>query len=545
MQDRDWDIETRETMTVVAGSVTEEQWGNLLFAWRVCKHVSSNAIVIAKDLQTIGIGAGQQSRVDAVRIALEKAQKFDHSVAGSVLASDAFFPFADGPEQALARGVTALIQPGGSKRDAEVVEAVSVPEPLWSSRAVGTFDTEGRQGMTEHAQEQVARSRGRRGGVLHDDPRRRDRQRRDPVDPEGPDIAESTVQWVITAYAITFGGFLLLGGRMSDLLGRRRIFLVGLVLFTLASLACGLAYERRHADRARARCRGSARRSSRPPRSRSSRRRSTRARTATRRSASGARSADRARRSACSSAASSRSTSAGSGSSSSTFRSARSCSRSRGRSFPRADADLGHRRFDAVGAVTVTGGNALFIYAISKAPDVGWGSGRTIGLLIASIAILAFFVVWELRTEAPLVPFGIFRIRTLTGANVVGFLLGASIYANFFILTLYVQQVLGWSALKTGVTFLATAGTTVIWAGVAQALVTRVGPRLGHDGRDGRSRADDARLHATAGGRKLLARSPPAVSHLRARARVRVHPGHDRRVHRRRRPSRRGSRRGC
>ena len=127
--------------------------------------------------------------------------------------------------------------------------------------------------------------------------------------------------------------------------------------------------------------------------------------------------------------------------------------------------------------MTVTGGNALFIYAISKAPDVGWGSGRTIGVLIASIVILTFFVVWEVRTEAPLVPFGIFRIRTLTGANVVGFLLGASIYANFFILTLYVQQILGWSALKTGVTFLATAGTTVIWAGVAQALVTRVGPR--------------------------------------------------------------------
>jgi phosphoribosylaminoimidazolecarboxamide formyltransferase/IMP cyclohydrolase len=124
VQDRDWDIETRDTMTVVAGSVSEEEWGNLLFAWRVCKHVSSNAIVIAKDLQTIGIGAGQQSRVDAVRIALDKAQTFEHDLGGSVLASDAFFPFADGPEQALARGVTALIQPGGSKRDDEVVEAV-------------------------------------------------------------------------------------------------------------------------------------------------------------------------------------------------------------------------------------------------------------------------------------------------------------------------------------------------------------------------------------------------------------------------------------
>src|SRR5437867_836844 len=144
---------------------------------------------------------------------------------------------------------------------------------------------------------------------------------------------------------------------------------------------------------------------------------------------------------------------------------------------PESHADLGHRRFDAAGAVSVTGGLALLVYAISKAPDVGWATGRTIGLLVASVAVLAVFVGWELRATAPLVPFGIFRIRTLTGANSVGVLLGATIYANFFILTLYVQQVLGWSALKTGLTFLATAGTTVIWAGVAQALVTKVGPR--------------------------------------------------------------------
>ena len=124
VQHRDWDVDERNTMTVVAGSLTEQQWGDLLFAWRVAKHIWSNAIVIAKDLQTIGIGAGQQSRVDAVRLALEKAQKFDHDLAGSVLASDAFFPFADGPEQALARGVTAIIQPGGSKRDDEVIAAV-------------------------------------------------------------------------------------------------------------------------------------------------------------------------------------------------------------------------------------------------------------------------------------------------------------------------------------------------------------------------------------------------------------------------------------
>jgi len=145
---------------------------------------------------------------------------------------------------------------------------------------------------------------------------------------------------------------------------------------------------------------------------------------------------------------------------------------------PESRADLGHRRFDAAGAVTVTGGLALLVYAISKAPDVGWATGRTIGFLIASAAVLTAFVVIELRSSAPLVPFGIFRIRTLTGANIVGLLMGAALYANFFVLTLYVQQILGWSALKTGLTFLATAATTVIWAGVAQSLVTKVGPRL-------------------------------------------------------------------
>ncbi len=124
VQDRDWDIEAREGMEVVCGQLTEEQWGDLLFAWRVCKHVTSNAIVVAKGLQAIGIGAGQQSRVDAVRIALEKVKTHGHDAAGAVLASDAFFPYADGAELALDAGVTAIIQPGGSKRDDEVKEAV-------------------------------------------------------------------------------------------------------------------------------------------------------------------------------------------------------------------------------------------------------------------------------------------------------------------------------------------------------------------------------------------------------------------------------------
>ncbi len=124
VQERDAGIDYREEMTVAVGEPTEEQWADLLFAWRVCKHVSSNAIVIARDLQTIGIGAGQMSRVDAVRIAVEKAREHDHDVEGAVLASDAFFPFADGPELALAAGIAAIVQPGGSKRDDEVIAAV-------------------------------------------------------------------------------------------------------------------------------------------------------------------------------------------------------------------------------------------------------------------------------------------------------------------------------------------------------------------------------------------------------------------------------------
>jgi phosphoribosylaminoimidazolecarboxamide formyltransferase/IMP cyclohydrolase len=111
-------------MEVVCGGVSEALWGDLLFAWRVCKHVTSNAIVLARDLQTLGIGAGQMSRVDSVRLAVEKAREHGHAVEGAILASDAFFPFADGPELALRAGVAAVIQPGGSKRDDEVIAAV-------------------------------------------------------------------------------------------------------------------------------------------------------------------------------------------------------------------------------------------------------------------------------------------------------------------------------------------------------------------------------------------------------------------------------------
>jgi len=124
VQDPDTDIEDREGWQVVAGAPTEKMWGDLVFAWRVCKHVSSNAIVLVKDLQTIGIGAGQMSRVDAVNIAVDKARAHGHDLRDAALASDAFFPFPDGPGLALAAGVSAIVQPGGSRRDADVIDAV-------------------------------------------------------------------------------------------------------------------------------------------------------------------------------------------------------------------------------------------------------------------------------------------------------------------------------------------------------------------------------------------------------------------------------------
>jgi phosphoribosylaminoimidazolecarboxamide formyltransferase / IMP cyclohydrolase len=124
VQDGDREIDDRSGMELVCGEASEELWGDMLFAWRVAKHVISNAIVLANGLQTIGIGGGQTSRVDAARIAIGKAGEHGHEVRGSVLASDAFIPFADGAEAALQAGVKAIIQPGGAKRDQDVIDAV-------------------------------------------------------------------------------------------------------------------------------------------------------------------------------------------------------------------------------------------------------------------------------------------------------------------------------------------------------------------------------------------------------------------------------------
>jgi phosphoribosylaminoimidazolecarboxamide formyltransferase/IMP cyclohydrolase len=124
IQDRDIDLEDRSEMEVVTErKPSEAEWGEMLFAWKVCKHVRSNAIVLSNDLASVGIGAGQMSRVDSVRLAIEKARAAGSSLVGSAMASDAFFPFPDGPQLGIDAGVTAVIQPGGSVRDPAVVEA--------------------------------------------------------------------------------------------------------------------------------------------------------------------------------------------------------------------------------------------------------------------------------------------------------------------------------------------------------------------------------------------------------------------------------------
>src|SRR5436190_4032043 len=131
--------------------------------------------------------------------------------------------------------------------------------------------------------------------------------------------------------------------------------------------------------------------------------------------------------------------------------------------------------FDAVGAVTVTAGLALLVYSLVDANSAGWGSGQTIGLGAVAIALLAGFVLWERRASSPLVPFSIFRLQTLRGSNVVALLIGASLFSMFFFISLYLQQVLHYDALKAGFAYLPLALTIILSAGVASQMVTRVG----------------------------------------------------------------------
>jgi len=141
-------------------------------------------------------------------------------------------------------------------------------------------------------------------------------------------------------------------------------------------------------------------------------------------------------------------------------------------------ADLDHRHFDTAGAASITGGLMLLVYALTHASQHGWATTETAGLLAASAALIIGFLVIEIRSPAPLLPMRIFRLRTLTASNITALLMGAAIFSQFFLLTLYMQQVLHYSALKTGVAYIALTLSIIGFSAVSQALVTRVGIRV-------------------------------------------------------------------
>jgi EmrB/QacA subfamily drug resistance transporter len=140
-------------------------------------------------------------------------------------------------------------------------------------------------------------------------------------------------------------------------------------------------------------------------------------------------------------------------------------------------ANLPHRHFDFAGATSITAGLMLLVYAMTHATQHGWGTTETIGLLAVSAFLIVAFVVIELRSKAPLLPMRMFRLRTLTGSNVAGFLLGGALFSQFFLLTLYMQQVLGYSAIKTGVAYVALTLAVIVFSTVSQGLALRVGVR--------------------------------------------------------------------
>jgi EmrB/QacA subfamily drug resistance transporter len=288
---------------------------------------------------------------------------------------------------------------------------------------------------------------------------------------------ETDLQWVVTAYALTFGGFLLLGGRAADLLGRRRLLMAGLAIFTAASLACALATTDTFLIIMRG-IQGLGAAVVVP--AALSIVMNMFAEGAERNKALGIW--------------------GGIGAAGATIGvlAGGLLTRYAGwqyifylnvpigvaalllarRVVPESRLAGARRSYDMLGAVTVTGALVMLVYAISQAPTVGWASVRTLALLAASAVLLAGFLVIEARAEAPLLPLRLFRLRTLAGSNAVGFLLGASFFAFIFIGTLYMQQVLGYSALKTGIAWLAASVTSVALAGVSQMLVTRASAKL-------------------------------------------------------------------
>jgi EmrB/QacA subfamily drug resistance transporter len=287
-------------------------------------------------------------------------------------------------------------------------------------------------------------------------------------------FSRDDLSWVVNAYTLTFGGFLLLGGRLADLLGRRRMFMIGLVVFSLASLAGGLAQSEAWLIVARATQGLGAAIVSPAALSIIT---TTFAEGAERNRALGVWGAV-----------------AGAGGAAGVLLGGILTS---GLSWrwvlfvnvpigltaatlaPRilleSRAENGTEGFDIPGAVTVTAGLALLVYAVVDAVNVGWGSTSTILRLAGSAVLLAAFVVIEHRQRHPLLPFSIFRLRTLRGADIVGLLIGMSLFSMFFFISLYLQDVLHYSPIKAGVSYLPLAVGIIISAGAASQLVTRVG----------------------------------------------------------------------
>ena len=290
-------------------------------------------------------------------------------------------------------------------------------------------------------------------------------------------FSETNLQWVVTAYGLTFGGFLLLGGRAADLLGRRRMMMIGLAIFTVASLACGLA--------------------------------TTDTFLIVMRGIQGVGAAivlpaalsivmnmfpEGAERNKALGAWGAVAASGGTvglvlGGLLTRYLGweyifflnvpigAAALLLAR-RIVPESRLVATRRRYDPFGAITVTAGLLLTVYALSQAPQYGWGSARTISLLAAAAVLILAFLAIETRVEAPLLPLRIFRLPTVAGANAVSLLLGGSFFAYIFVGTLYMQQVLGYSALQTGLAWLVASITSVALAGLSQALVTRVSAKL-------------------------------------------------------------------
>jgi EmrB/QacA subfamily drug resistance transporter len=288
-------------------------------------------------------------------------------------------------------------------------------------------------------------------------------------------FSEQGLQWVISAYAVTFAGLLLLGGRAADLLGRRRLFMVGLLLFTAASLVCGLAWS--------------------PG------------------SLIGARAAQGVGAAIMTPTALSIISTTFEGAERNKALAIWGMNGAFGATAgyliggPLVDgpgwewiffinipigllalvltpmlvresrATIAKRSYDPAGALTITGALVLLVYALVEAPDAGWGSLQTIVLLGGAAALVAVFALIESRHRAPLVPLRILRSRTLVGANAVMLLFGAVGFGMPFIVTQYAQQVLGWSALEFGASFVVTPIAAAVGMGVAQAAITRVGFR--------------------------------------------------------------------